>query len=77
MAFIIDSYNKYDIWDRQHARYKFRINGNWYAIKEVILFWGVPQLGMKVDQSQNPEAYFIYDTYEEALEFAKKMKSLN
>jgi len=45
MAFIIDSYNKYDAWDRAHSLYKFEINGNWYAIKEVEMSWGLPQLG--------------------------------
>ena len=49
MAFIIDSYNKYDIWDRAHSVFKFRINDNWYAIKSVELEWGLPQLSLKVD----------------------------
>ena len=44
MAFIIGNYNKYDFWDRTHSRYVFEINGNWYAIKEVGLEWGVPKL---------------------------------
>ena len=49
MAFIIDTYNKYDIWDRAHSVLKFRINDNWYAIKSVELEWGIPKLGLKVD----------------------------
>ena len=40
MAFIIDTYNKYDAFDRENARKVFEINGNWYAIKEVELEWG-------------------------------------
>ena len=40
MAFIIDTYNKYDSWDREHSRYTFEINGVWYGIKEVELEWG-------------------------------------
>ena len=35
MAFIIDTYNKYNRWDREHARYVFEINENWSAIMEV------------------------------------------
>jgi len=27
LAFIIGTYNKYDIWDREHSVYKFEING--------------------------------------------------
>lgn len=27
MAFVIDTYNKYDVWDREHSLYKFEING--------------------------------------------------
>ena len=49
MAYIIDTYNKYDGWDREHSVYKFEMNGNWYAIKEVELELGVPQVGYRVD----------------------------
>ena len=42
MAFIIDRYNRYDCWDKEHSVHVFEINGNWYAVKEVILFWGKP-----------------------------------
>jgi hypothetical protein len=49
MAFIISTYNKYDIWDRTHSVYKFEVNGNWYAIKEVEMEWGLPQDGYRVD----------------------------
>jgi hypothetical protein len=34
-AFIVDTYNKYDVFDREHARYVFEVNGVEYAIKEV------------------------------------------
>ena len=34
-AFIIDTYNKFDTFDRAHARYIFTINEVEYAIKEV------------------------------------------
>ena len=34
-AFIIDTYNKYDSFDREHSRYTFELNGVSYAIKEV------------------------------------------
>ena len=34
-AFIIDTYDKYDNFDRSCSRYIFEINGTTYAIKEV------------------------------------------
>ena len=49
MAYIIGTYDKYDIWDREHSVYKFKVNGNWYAIKEVEMEWGVPRVGLRVD----------------------------
>jgi hypothetical protein len=49
MAFLIGTYNKYDTWDREHARYKFEVNGNWYAVKEVEMEWGLPKLGFRAD----------------------------
>lgn len=77
MAFIINTYNKYDWWDREHARKTFEINGNQYAIMEVELDWGQPMLPMRVDQEERPENFYIYDTYEDALRFVQLMKGLN
>ena len=76
MAFIIDVFSKYDAWDRAHAVYKFEINGQWYAIKEVQLEWGQPQIGYRIE-SNSYSSYFIYNTIEEAMEFVRRMKSLN
>ena len=77
MAFIIDRYNKYDVWDREHARKVFEINENWYAIKEVELEWGLPQLPMHVDYDVDTKQYQVYGTYEDALKFVWLMKGLN
>lgn len=52
MAFIVDTYNKFDSWDRAHSVYEFEINGNWYAIKEVELEWGMPKLPLRIDASE-------------------------
>lgn len=76
MAFIVDTYNKYDGWDREHSVYKFEINGQWYAIKEVMLFWGLPQFPIQVDGEKNPKTYQIYGTMEEAKKFVEYMKKL-
>ena len=77
MAFIIGSYNKYDTWDRQHARYKFEINGIWYAVKEIEMEWGVPKLPQYVDRENDAQYYHVYNTYEDALKFAYQMRQLN
>ena len=77
MAFVIDIYNKYDIWDREHSVYKFEINGQQYAIKEVQLEWGIPQVGLQVDSNDYSKYYCVYSRYEDALEFARQMKMMN
>ena len=77
MAFIIDRYNKYEEFDRKHARYVFEINGVEYAIKEVQLKWGRPRLPISMDKEHDQEPYFIYETYEDAMKFVHTIKSLN
>lgn len=77
MAYIIDKFNRYDSWARNHARFKFEINGQWYAILEVELEWGVPKFPLYTDHETHPHSYFIYNEYKDALEFALQMKSLN
>lgn len=76
MAFIIENYNRFDSWDRAHSKYVFEINGQWYAIKEVEMEWGLPQLQQKVDQDEYPESYRVYSEYKDALKFAQLMKEL-
>ena len=77
MAYIIGLYEKYDSWDRNHAVYKFEINGIQYAIYEVELVWGLPKLKYQIGLEDAPEAYFIYETKEDAMRFVMEMKSLN
>ena len=76
-AFIIDTYNKYDSFDREHARYTFEINGTTYAIKEVQLKWGKPKLPLRIGDERDNDPYHIYETYEDALAFVHTMRSLN
>lgn len=79
MAFIINRYDKYNSWDRQHSKKVFELNEQWYAIYEVELEWGLPQLGTKVDRDIEKEAQqiHVYDTYEDALQFVLWMKGVN
>ena len=77
MAFIITTYNKYNQWDRAHSRYTFEINGQQYAIMEVGLEWGQPQLQLSIEKDDNPGAYRLYSTYNDALQFVKHIRHLN
>ena len=77
MAFIIDSYNRFDKWDFEHAVHIFEVNGGWYAIYRVQLEWGLPILPLRLEKQQYPENYFIYDTLEEAKRYVRTIKSLN
>lgn len=77
MAYIIDTYDKYDAFDRQQARYVFEVNERWYAIKEVRLKWGRPQLPLSLYSNKDEEPYQIYETFEEAMGFVHTMKGLN
>jgi len=72
MAYIIDSYSKYDVWDRKHSVYKFEVNENWYAIKEVEMDWGLPLLPERMDEhgDKDRRIMHVYDTKEEAFMFA-------
>jgi len=35
MGYVIEGYNRYDRWDREHSVYTFTMNGVSFAIKEV------------------------------------------
>lgn len=76
-AFIVDVYNKYDQFDREHSRHIFEVNGNWYAIKEVQLKWGKPHLPLRLGDRREDEPYQIYETLEEALEFVHSIRQWN
>ena len=77
MAYIIGTYNKFDTWDRAHSVYKFELNGQWYAIKEVEMAWGLPMLEFQVDRDDVPETYHIYERVEDAMEFVRKVRCAN
>ena len=76
MPYIIDTYNKFNGWDRAHAKFKFDLNSVQYAIFE-ISFENGPKLSPTVLHDKNPETYHIYEQYEDALQFVKHMKYLN
>ena len=50
MAYIVDTYNKWDSWDRKNTIYRFMINDMPYAIKKVELDWGMPSLPFRMEE---------------------------
>ena len=65
-----------DLWDKfspDKVISKFRINDRWWAIKEVPLEWGEPQLS-KIEEDSIP--YHLYETEAEAREYVRKIKHL-
>ena len=76
MAFIIDTYNKYDQFDRQYSRYVFEVNGVTYAIKEVQLKWGRPRLPLRIN-AREQDPYHIFETFEDAMNFVRTIRSIN
>lgn len=77
MAFIIDTYNRHNAWDRAHATYVFTINEVQYAIKRVELKWGIPQLPERIDIMIDASIYRVYETEADAMRFVTFMRSLN
>lgn len=71
-VFIIDTYNKF-CGDKIIAT--FSVNGRWFAIKEVSLEWGIPQLNSIEEEAELP--YFkLYSTSDEAKKYIRKLKRL-
>ena len=73
-GYLIEEYCKYDAWDRSHTVYKFSINEVWYGVKEVEVVDEVPQVPIRMSGSN---LYHIYQTQEEAIEFARALKKIN
>ena len=62
-VFVLDTYNKYV--NRDKVRRVFQLNGRWFALYEVKLIWGTPDLGMIENEGLN---YRLFNTIEEANE---------
>ena len=69
-VFILDLYDKFS---PDKVISKFRINDRWWAIKEVPLEWGKPQLS-KIEEDSIP--YRIYETEDEARDYVRKIKKI-
>ena len=76
-VFILDDYNQYGL-DKDNVRTTIKINGRFWAIKEVQLQWGLPQLQRPItDPEIDPYIYKLYNTYEEAFAALQHIKALN
>ena len=70
-VYVIDLYNKFS---PDKVISKHRINGRWWAIKEVPLLWGIPQLA-KIDED-DPMSFRLYNTLEEAEQYVRELKKI-
>lgn len=75
LAYIIDTYNKYDGFDRIHSILTFLHNDRQFAVKEVEVGTdGVPILPQQVMYTIQPSSYIIYNTLQEAVQYIQKIK---
>lgn len=70
-VYVIDLYNKFS---PDKVISKHRINGRWWAIKEVPLLWGIPQLA-KIEED-DPMSFHLYNTLEEAEQYIHELKKI-
>ena len=76
-VFILDTYNPYGI-DKDSVRYVISINDRQWAVKEVALDWGLPQLVLPIGEEEpDPHIFQLYNTLDEAIAAAKYLKVLN
>ena len=68
-VYIIDLYDRFT---KDKVISTFRINGRWWAIKEVSLLWGVPQLTKIEDDDYI--SFHLYNTLDEAKAYIKQIK---
>lgn len=70
-VFVVDLYDKFS---PDKVISKHRINGRWWAIKEVPLSWGIPQLS-KIEED-DPMSFKLYETADEAKQYVQELKKI-
>lgn len=71
-VFVVDTYSSYE--KNSNVRKIFNYNNRKYCIKEVEMYWGVPQLCLPIeDTSDVKTAFKIYDTFEEANKYVESL----
>ena len=74
MAYVIDVFDKYGKWDREHTIYRFKVNDREYGIKEIR---DISEIQQKIEDNTSSETYCVYSQYEDAFKFVKQIKKLN
>lgn len=75
--FIVDTYSKYDSSDKAASRLVFLHNEQWWAIKEFQYENGKLLRPQRIEEPDNiNEQFFLYDTYDEASQFVKKIRGM-
>lgn len=76
-VFIIDTYNPFSPYTDTICSI-FQLNGRQWCIREVECEWGKPQIGISFeDNAPEPEDFYLYNTYDEAYNFAMKLRQMN
>lgn len=71
VVYIIDIYSQFSLDKIVDV---FYLNNRWWAIKEVNLEWGIPQL--QSIEEDDPMSFHIYNTLDEAKEYVHSLKKL-
>lgn len=76
-VYIIDTFSFYNPPSINNlVCYTFVLNEHLYAIYKVELEWGRVNMVRPIDENTLPDFHY-YNTFEEALEYVKKLKKLN
>ena len=74
-VFVIDTYSRHE--DNSGVRMRYCINDIWYCIREVELEWGEPLVPIRIDDNLDRRWYYVYENYDDAIEFVNTMKRMN
>ena len=76
--YIIDLYDRYNAADKAAARYIFTLNDRQWAIKEFEVQSGKLMRPLRIDEPEDyNDSFYLYDTFDEALQFAREIRRLN
>lgn len=73
MAYIIDTYNKFNQWDRDHKVSLKLIGDIWSAIYWVEIG---PDMQPRVDWDKEGCYYYVYQRLDEAVEYLERLRGL-
>lgn len=73
MAYIIDSYSKYE--DNSGVEFVFQVRDMWFCIRRIELDWGQPVRDYRIEDYE-PD-FKIYESFEEAKQFADELMKLD